>query len=194
MAVSTRKSCPVKLLRNFDCLFTCNEYLAVWIFTPCNSMRDKTLLSDKMRQHTPLSSLNPANSSTVQLRNNLKNADFWAQTNASIKRFLTFFVKVCIDEVPELKSYSTATTLSEFDKWSETRAGSGTGLCPLAPDSTHGYSENMNCHISDLSIRQDHTFSYLQISTNIYNIYNIYKSPLIYVYCSWQWAESGNRN
>ena len=65
-----------------------------------------------------LSSLNPANSSTVQLRNNLKNADFWAQTNASIKRFLTFFVKVCIDEVPELKSYSTATRLSEFDKWS----------------------------------------------------------------------------
>ena len=141
-----------------------------------------------------LSSLNPANSSTVQLRNDLKNADFWAQTNASIKRFLTFFVKVCIDEVPELKSYSTATTLSEFDKWSETRAGAGTGLCPLAPDSTHGYSENMNCHISDLSIRQDHTFSYLQISTNMYNIYNIYKSSLIYVYCSWQWAESGNRN
>ena len=159
-------------------------------------MRDKTLLSliKCASALLSLSSLNPANSSTVQLRNNLKNADFWAQTNASIKRFLTFFVKVCIDEVPELKSYSTATTLSEFDKWSETRAGSGTGLCPLAPDSTHGYSENMNCHISDLSIRQDHTFSYLQISTNIYNIYNIYKSPLIYVYCSWQWAESGNRN
>ena len=85
-----------------------------------------------MLAHSSLSSLNPANSSTVQLRNNLKNADFWAQTNASIKRFLTFFVKVCIDEVPELKSYSTATTLSEFDKWRETRAGSGTGLCPLA--------------------------------------------------------------
>ena len=46
-----------------------------------------------------LSVLNRANSSTVQLRNNLKNADFWAQTNASIKRFLTFFVKVRIDEV-----------------------------------------------------------------------------------------------
>ena len=64
-------------------------------------MRDKTLLSDKMCQNTPLSLsvLNRANSSTVQLRNNLKNADFWAQTNASIKRFLTFFVKVRFDEV-----------------------------------------------------------------------------------------------